>query len=83
MLDRFADRDFITEAVFEDESVKGETYQTLDRVCAANCILASNTSTIPISTLASYVGEPRRPLFVGTHYFSPASTSKRATAASG
>jgi 3-hydroxybutyryl-CoA dehydrogenase len=75
-LDDFADRDFVTEAVFEDESVKGEIYQTLDRVCAPNCILASNTSTIPISTLASYVGEPRGPLFVGTHYFSPASRMK-------
>ena len=75
-LDDFADRDFVTEAVFEDESVKGEIYQTLDRVCAPGCILASNTSTIPISTLASYVGEPRRPLFVGTHYFSPASRMK-------
>ena len=75
-LDDFADRDFVTEAVFEDESVKGEIYRTLDRVCAPGCVLASNTSTIPISTLASYVGEPRRPLFVGTHYFSPASRMK-------
>src|SRR5215207_9969234 len=75
-LDDFADRDFVTEAVFEDESVKGEIYRTLDRVCRPACIFASNTSTIPISTLASYVGEARRPLFVGTHYFSPASRMK-------
>jgi 3-hydroxybutyryl-CoA dehydrogenase len=75
-LDDFADRDFVTEAVFEDEAVKGEIYRTLDRVCVAGCVLASNTSTIPISTLASYVGEARRPRFVGTHYFSPASRMK-------
>ncbi|HTT78543.1 MAG TPA: 3-hydroxyacyl-CoA dehydrogenase family protein, partial [Stellaceae bacterium] len=75
-LGRFADRDFVTEAVFEDEGVKAEVYQTLDRVCRPGAILASNTSTIPISTLASHVGEARRPTFIGTHYFSPASRMK-------
>ena len=40
------------------------------------CIFASNTSTIPISTLAAYTGEARRPNFIGTHYFSPASRMK-------
>ncbi|HEX3954626.1 MAG TPA: 3-hydroxyacyl-CoA dehydrogenase family protein [Stellaceae bacterium] len=75
-LDAFADRDFITEAVFEDEAVKAETYKKLDAICPPHCIFASNTSTIPISTLASYVGEARRRLFIGTHYFSPASRMK-------
>jgi 3-hydroxybutyryl-CoA dehydrogenase len=75
-LDPFADRDFVTEAVFEDEAVKAETYRRLDQICQPHCIFASNTSTIPISTLASYVGEARRPLFIGTHYFSPASRMK-------
>jgi 3-hydroxybutyryl-CoA dehydrogenase len=75
-LERFADRDFVTEAVFEDEAVKGEIYKALDGICPAGCVFASNTSTIPISTLASYVGEGRRPYFVGTHYFSPASRMK-------
>lgn len=75
-LDRFADCDFVTEAVFENEAVKAETYGRLDAICKPGCILASNTSTIPISTLASYVGEARRPNFIGTHYFSPASRMK-------
>ncbi|HEX3862771.1 MAG TPA: 3-hydroxyacyl-CoA dehydrogenase family protein [Stellaceae bacterium] len=75
-LDAFADCDFVTEAVFEDEGVKAEIYRKLDAICKPVCIFASNTSTIPISTLASYVGEARRPLFVGTHYFSPASRMK-------
>src|SRR6185312_930323 len=75
-LDPFADCDFVTEAVFEDEAVKAETYRKLDRICKPACILASNTSTIPISTLASYVGEARRANFIGTHYFSPASRMK-------
>jgi 3-hydroxybutyryl-CoA dehydrogenase len=75
-LDPFATCDFVTEAVFEDEAVKAETYKKLDRICQPGCILASNTSTIPISTLASYTGEARRPHFIGTHYFSPASRMK-------
>jgi 3-hydroxybutyryl-CoA dehydrogenase len=75
-LDPFAECDFVTEAVFEDEGVKAATYKKLDALCKPACILASNTSTIPISTLASYVGEARRPKFIGTHYFSPASRMK-------
>jgi len=75
-LDPFAECDFVTEAVFEDEGVKAETYRKLDAICKPGCILGSNTSTIPISTLASYVGEARRPRFIGTHYFSPASRMK-------
>jgi len=75
-LEAFAECDFVTEAVFEDEAIKGETYAKLDAICRPRCISASNTSTIPISTLASYVGPARRPLFVGTHYFSPASRMK-------
>jgi 3-hydroxybutyryl-CoA dehydrogenase len=75
-LEDFADRDFVTEAVFESEPVKAEIYRALDQICLPDCIIASNTSTIPISTLASYVGEARRPYFIGTHYFSPASRMK-------
>jgi len=75
-LDSLADCDFVTEAVFEAEAVKAEIFRALDRVCRPDCILASNTSTIPISTLASYVGDARRPRFLGTHYFSPVSRMK-------
>jgi 3-hydroxybutyryl-CoA dehydrogenase len=71
-----SDCDFVTEAVFEQESVKAEIFRALDRICPAACIFASNTSTIPISTLASYVGEARRPRFLGTHYFSPVTRMK-------
>jgi 3-hydroxybutyryl-CoA dehydrogenase len=75
-LDPFADCDFVTEAVFEDEAIKAETWKKLDQICKPCCLFASNTSTIPISTLASYVGEARRSNFIGTHYFSPASRMK-------
>ena len=75
-LTRFADRDAVTEAVFEDEAVKAAIWRRLDTVCQPHCLFASNTSSIAISALASYVGEARRKRFLGTHYFSPVSRMK-------
>ena len=75
-LDSYADRDFVIEAVFEDERVKAEIFRTLDRVCKAECILSSNTSTISIATLAANVTPARRKRFIGTHFFSPVSRMK-------
>ncbi len=72
----FGDRDFVTEAVFEDIEVKAAVLETLSRVCPRDCLIATNTSTIPISTLASKLPPERRPRFVGTHYFSPVSRMK-------
>ena len=75
-LARFADREMVTEAVFEDEAVKAEIFQTLDKICRPDALIASNTSSIAISTLASRVRPERRPNFLGTHYFSPVSRMK-------
>jgi 3-hydroxybutyryl-CoA dehydrogenase len=75
-LKSLSDCDFITEAVFEEERIKAEIFRGLDRICHPDCVIASNTSTIPISTLASYVSEARRSRFLGTHYFSPVSRMK-------
>lgn len=72
----FSDRDFVTEAVFEREDVKAEVYGRLDAACKPSCVIATNTSTIPISVLASHVAPARRHSFVGTHYFSPVSRMK-------
>jgi 3-hydroxybutyryl-CoA dehydrogenase len=72
-IELFHDREYVTEAVFEDLAVKAEVLANLDRVCAPECVIATNTSTIPISTLASRVSPERRPRFIGTHYFSPVS----------
>lgn len=71
-----ADRDLIVEAVFEDEQVKAGIFGTLDKVCKPDATLVSNTSTISITTLASYVSPERRGRFAGTHYFSPVSRMK-------
>ncbi len=75
-LEAFAGVEAAVEAVFEREDVKAEVWTTLDGLCPETCIFASNTSTIPISTLAGYVSEARRPQFIGTHYFSPVSRMK-------
>jgi 3-hydroxybutyryl-CoA dehydrogenase len=72
----FAGCTMVTEAVFEDLQVKRRVLESLDPICDPSCIFATNTSTIPISTLATAVAPPRRPLFIGTHYFSPVSRMK-------
>ena len=72
----FADRQLVVEAVFEDEQVKAGIFRILDKVCLPDAIIVSNTSTISITILSSYVGPERRPYFGGTHYFSPVSRMK-------
>lgn len=72
----FSDRDYVTEAVFERVDTKAAVYSQLDVVCKSSCVIATNTSTIPIAVLASHIGAPRRRNFIGTHYFSPVSRMK-------
>ncbi|HKX22905.1 MAG TPA: 3-hydroxyacyl-CoA dehydrogenase family protein [Novosphingobium sp.] len=72
----FADRELVTEAVFEALEVKAPVLRTLADILNPNCIIATNTSTIPISTLAAEVPQTRRGRFLGTHYFSPVSRMK-------
>lgn len=69
----YADREAVIEAVFEDEAIKGETYKRLDAVLKPDCLITSNTSSIPITVLSSYWPAARRPRFLGTHFFSPVS----------
>ena len=66
-LSAFADRDLVTEAVFENEEIKAGIFRVLDQVCRADAVIASNTSTISITGLASYVSAGRRGRFLGTH----------------
>ena len=72
----YAPCDMVIEAVFEDEEVKAGVYRALGEILAPDCLIASNTSSISISVLASYVEEARRPRFLGTHFFSPVSRMK-------
>lgn len=63
------DCDLVIEAVFEDPKVKAEVIQKVEAVIPADCIFASNTSTIPISGLAKNSKRPDE--FIGIHFFSP------------
>jgi len=75
-LDAYADRDFVIEAVFEDETLKRDVFKKLDVILTPEAGLASNTSSISITTLSAAVAEPRRARFIGTHFFSPVSRMK-------
>lgn len=70
------DADVVVEAVFENYEVKKAVFESLDEACRADCVFVSNTSSIPITRLAAVVSQERRRLFVGAHFFSPASIMK-------
>lgn len=61
----------IIEAVVEDVEIKKEVFSDLDEICGPETILASNTSTIPITELASATERPEN--FIGMHFFNPVS----------
>ena len=68
-LDAAADADIVVEAVFEKIDVKRDVFADLDRICRDDAILATNTSAIPITSIASATRRPES--VVGTHFFSP------------
>ena len=61
--------DLIVEAVFEDPAIKAEVTKNVEAVVGADCIFATNTSTLPISDLAKASSRPEQ--FIGIHFFSP------------
>jgi 3-hydroxybutyryl-CoA dehydrogenase len=67
--DGAAGHDIVIEAVFEDESVKRETWEALTASADHNAIFASNTSSISITGLATSTDRPAK--FIGLHFFSP------------
>jgi len=70
-IERVADADLVIEAVFEDLAVKTALWTELDRRAPGDAIFGSNTSSIPIDSLAAAVAAPRRERFLGVHFFSP------------
>ncbi|MQA81885.1 MAG: 3-hydroxybutyryl-CoA dehydrogenase [Streptosporangiales bacterium] len=68
-LDAAADADIVVEAVFEEIEVKREVFAALDAICRDDAVLATNTSAIPVTQIASATGRPES--VVGTHFFSP------------
>ena len=67
-----ADCDLIVEAAFEDMTVKQTTFKELDAICKADCIFASNTSSLSITEIGKGVDRP----VVGMHFFNPADRMK-------
>jgi 3-hydroxyacyl-CoA dehydrogenase/enoyl-CoA hydratase/3-hydroxybutyryl-CoA epimerase len=61
--------DLVIEAVFEDRKVKAEAIAKAQAVLGDNVVFASNTSTLPITSLAGEFKDPER--FIGIHFFSP------------
>ncbi len=68
-IDAFREADIVIEAVFEEIGVKKQVYGELGKVVREDCIIASNTSSIPITSMAPFVTKPER--FGGIHFFSP------------
>jgi len=67
--DAFADCDLVLEAVFEELEVKKRVFAELEQVVCDECILATNTSALSISVMASDLHRPER--VAGMHFFNP------------
>ncbi len=65
----FADADFVIEAVFEEMSVKQQVFAEVEAVVTPECVLATNTSSLSVTEMASKLEHPER--VVGFHFFNP------------
>jgi 3-hydroxybutyryl-CoA dehydrogenase len=64
------DCDLVIEAIIENKEIKTKVFQQLETLVSAQCIIASNTSSISITSLSSELKIPNR--FIGIHFFNPA-----------
>lgn len=69
-IEALADSKLVIEAIVENLEVKRGLFQQLEALCAEDCILASNTSSLSITSLAAGLKRPRQ--VVGMHFFNPA-----------
>lgn len=69
--EKLAECDWIIEAIVERLPIKKELYQRLDAVISSECIVTSNTSTIPIRLLVEDMNDAFKARFAITHYFNP------------
>ena len=67
--DLFSGCDLVLEAVFEEIAVKKEVFGELERVVSAECVLATNTSSLSVAEMGSDLEHPER--LVGMHFFNP------------
>ena len=66
--------EMVIEAIPEDQKLKKETFAKLDKICPKETIFASNTSSIPITGLASATARPEK--VIGTHFINPVPVMK-------
>ena len=72
--ERISAADVVIEAVFEEMELKKKIFTRLDGLCKADAILATNTSSLDVNTIAAVTGRPEQ--VVGTHFFSPANVMR-------
>lgn len=68
------DADFVIEAASENKEIKLGIFKQLDKICKPEAILASNTSSLPITEIAAATGRPNQ--VIGTHFFNPVPAMK-------
>ena len=73
-LEELGDCDLVIEAVSENINIKKQLFEKLDTILKKGCIIASNTSTLPIIQLAMITNRPEN--VVGIHFFNPAPVMK-------
>jgi 3-hydroxyacyl-CoA dehydrogenase len=73
-LEKLAAVDLVIEAVFESMDLKKQIFGQLGKICRADAILASNTSTLDLNVIAESSGRPAQ--VVGLHFFSPANVMR-------
>lgn len=73
-LDDMKGADLVIEAIVENLEVKHKVFQSLEAIVSDECILASNTSSLSITSLAACLQKPER--FIGVHFFNPAPLMK-------
>ena len=69
-LESMKDSDLIIEAIVENSTIKKELFSNMETIVSNDCVLATNTSSISITSLASSLKNPSR--FIGIHFFNPA-----------
>jgi 3-hydroxybutyryl-CoA dehydrogenase len=69
-----ADRDLVIEAVPENIELKSDVLAAVEKSVAPACVLATNTSSLSVDTLAGTLRDPAR--FIGLHFFNPVPTSE-------
>lgn len=68
-LDDASDCDLVVEAIVENMEVKSKVFSNLDKICKPECILASNTSSLPITEIAASTNRPEK--VIGMHFMNP------------